>query len=122
MKITFEDVEYEATPESIYRDFSIEVESLEEACAVVKDLDGISDYTFGGDRYIGMVTAKTSIIIVNDSIKVNIVLRKKNDKELLKEELDSLKTTMEEIALTSTNEVTATKIKTALKKEVTLDA
>lgn len=117
----YNDREYEVTPESIYRDFSIDADSIKEACSIAEELDGMSSFTFNGEDYIGMVVTKMSIIIVGDSIRVNVILRNRSKREILEEEVTSLRTTMEEIASSTTNEVTNAKINAVLKKGVTLN-
>lgn len=97
MTITYNDNSYETTIESIYRDFSIYVNSLEEACELVNAFDGMSDYTFGEVSYTNMVVIKRSIII-ETRIKVKVMLRQKTEAELAKEELVSLRTAMSELA------------------------
>lgn len=108
MTFTYNGVEYIATNESIYRDISILVDSLENACTLVTTFKSMSDYNFMGTDYSNMVVEKRSII-VDSSIVVNIKLRKKSEKELMREEIETLRTAMKELAQT-TNKTTTSKI------------
>lgn len=117
MTLTYNDTTYTVTNDSMYLDISIVVDTLADACTIVENLADMSEYTFHGDSYSNMVVTKRSII-VTDNIKVRVNLRQKSEKETMKEELESLRTAMEELALT-TNKTTTAKINTILAKGVT---
>lgn len=116
MTFTYNDVTYTVTEDSIYRDFSIEVNTLEEGCAVINALEGMTDYTFSKVDYSGMMVTKRSIIVTGN-IYVNVKLRNRSKREVMEDELNTLKNSMSELAL-NTNKTTATKINKLLSKGV----
>lgn len=116
MTFQYNGVTYQVTDDSIYRDFTIEVYSLEEACEIVNALDGMTDYVFSAAEYTGMVITKRTIIL-SGNIYVNVKLRKKTQMELMEEELNGLREAMADLA-TTTNKTTTAKINKLLSKEV----
>lgn len=114
MTLEYNGSTYVTTQDSIYRDISIVVDSLDNACTLVKTFDGMSEYTFANTAYSGMLVTKRNISIGND-IVVSVKLRKKSEKESMQEEIKSLRSAMEELALT-TNKTTTAKIKKILER------
>lgn len=117
MTLTYNDNTYTVKDGSIYTDFSIDVSSLDEACKIVTALEGMSEYTFSNVSYSNMVVTRRIISLDGTSIVVKVRLRRKSEKDLVKEELNNLKSAMEELALT-TNKTTSAKINKLLKKGV----
>lgn len=107
---------YYALDTSIYTDFSIQVSSLEEACEVVTEFDGMTEYVFNLIPHANLVVDRRTIIIT-DRIIVKVKLREKSNNELVKEELETLKSAMVDLAQT-TNKTTTAKINTILSKGV----
>jgi len=116
MTITFNDKTYDVEPDSIYSDFSIVADSLEDACEIVKSFDGVTDYTFNIDTYTNMVILRRSIAVVDDVITVRVKLREKTEAELAQEELEALRQAMADLA-TTTNKTTTAKINKILNTE-----
>lgn len=116
MTLTYNGVDYAVTDDSIYRDITINVSDLTEACALVGALDGMTNYTFSANEYTDMSITKMTIIIVGD-ISVNVKLRKRSKTELVQDELESLRSAMQELAA-STNKTTTAKINKILQKGV----
>lgn len=116
MTFNYNGVTYTVTDESIYRDFTIEVNTLEEACNIVEAFEGMTDYVFSAVHYDNMVILKRTIAI-SGNIYVNVKLRKKTQLELMEEELNSLRSAMEDLA-TTTNKTTTAKINKILSKGV----
>lgn len=114
MTFNYNGVTYNVTDESIYRDFSIEVNTLEEACDIVNAFEGMTAYTFSATDYDNMVITKRTITVAGN-IYVNVKLRKKTQLELMEEELNSLRSAMEDLA-TTTNKTTTAKINKILSK------
>ena len=116
MTLNYNGVTYTVTDESIYRDFTIEVNALEEACDLVNTFEGMTAYTFSATDYDNMIVTKRTIT-VSGNIYVNVKLRKKSQIELMEEELNDLRNAMEDLALT-TNKTTTAKINKILSKGV----
>ena len=116
MTFNYNGVTYEVTDESIYRDFTIEVYSLEEACNIVNAFEGMTAYTFSATDYENMTVTKRTITVAGN-IYVNVKLRSKTRMELMEEELNSLRSDMEDLAAT-TNKTTTAKINKILSKGV----
>lgn len=114
MTITYNDKTYIVTDESVFSDFYIVVASLDEACTIVAEFEGMSDYTFGKNAYTNMIVSKRSIVIT-DTIMVNVKLRQKKKVEVMQEEIDSLRAEMSKLAET-TNKTTTAKINKILEK------
>lgn len=115
MTLTYNGTDYTVSDNSIYRDITIEVDSLSDAVTLVESLDGMSEYTFNNVSHSGMVVIRRSITIDGD-ILVNVKLRKKSHNETLQEEIDTLRNAMQELSLT-TNKTTTAKIKKILEKK-----
>lgn len=115
MTLAYNGLVYTVTDDSMYLDISIVTGSLEGACTIVNALADMTDYTFNGVEYSNMVVVKRSIILASDC-RVKIALRQKSEKETVKEELNSLRTAMEELAQT-TNKTTTAKINKILDKK-----
>lgn len=107
---------YDVEPDSIYSDFSIVANSLENACEIVQSFEGVSDYTFNTDDFFNMVILRRSISIVDDVITVRIKLRDKTEAEIAQEELEALRQAMADLAST-TNKTTTAKINKILNTE-----
>lgn len=116
MTFNYNGVTYTVTDESIYRDFTIEVNTLEEALDLVNAFEGMTDYTFSAVQYENMVVIKRTIIVTGN-IFVNVQLRKKSQRELAEQQLEELRGAMEDLALT-TNKTTTAKINNLLGKGV----
>lgn len=116
MTFNYNGVTYLVTDESIYRDFTIEVNTLAEACDIVDAFDGMTSYTFSAANYDNMVVTKRTITVAGN-ILVNVKLRKKTQLELMEEELNELRNAMEDLA-TTTNRTTTAKINKILSKGV----
>ena len=87
MTIEHNGLKYKTTLESVHFDFSIKVNSLEEACAIVNDMAKMNAYKFGEVEYTDMVVTKRTIIADENGITVKIVLREKTEAEKVREEL-----------------------------------
>ena len=116
MTFNYNGVTYEATDESIYRDFTIMVDSLDDACKILNAFEGMTAYTFSATDYDNMVVTKRTITVA-DRISVNVKLRKKTRLETVEDELNTLKSDMEDLA-TTTNKTTTAKINKILSKGV----
>ena len=98
MIVIYNGKKYTATDESIYTDFSVCAESIEEAVEIVRDLMDMSDYTFDLKDYSGMVVRKRMIIFDERGVTVRMIIREKTKAEKAQEELDSLRMAMEDLA------------------------
>ncbi len=116
MTFNYNGVTYNVTDESIYRDFTIEVNTLEEACDIVNAFEGMTAYTFSATDYDNMVITKRTITVAGN-ISVNVKLRSKTRLEMMEEELNSLRSDIEDLA-TTTNKTTTAKINMILSKGV----
>ena len=114
MTFNYNGVTYNVTDDSIYRDFTIEVFSLEEACEVAESFRDMTAYTFSAVDYDNMVVTKRTIILSGNTY-VNVKLRRKTQVEMVTEELDDLRSSMAELAET-TNKTTTAKINKILNK------
>lgn len=114
--LIFNGTEYQTNDESIYSDIGFTVADLAEAESLCNALASMDKYTFNGEEYVGMVVSKR-IIIITDTIVVKVKLREKTDLERAREEISSLRTAMEELAL-STNKTTTAKINKILDTKV----
>lgn len=101
MTIEHNGLKYKTTLESVHFDFSIKVNSLEEACAVVNDMARMSAYKFGEVEYTNMVVTKRMIVVDENGITVKIVLREKTEAEKVREELEALKADISALVKTS---------------------
>lgn len=101
MTIEHNGLKYKTTLESVHFDFSIKVNSLEEACAIVNDMARMSAYKFGEVEYTDMVVTKRTIIADENGITVKIVLREKTEAEKVREELEALKADISALVKTS---------------------
>lgn len=117
MTITHNNKKYDVTSDSIYSDFSIKVNSLADACAIVEAFGETAEYTFGGDVRTNMVVVKRIISVTDTGITVRVKLRKKSDSEAIYEELTSLRQAMADLAET-TSKTTTDKINDLLNKGV----
>lgn len=117
MTITYNENKYDVTADSIYSDFSINADSLDEACAIVNAFEEMTEYTFGVDAYTNMVVVKRTISLTDSGIVVRVKLRRKSNSEAIYEELTSLRQAMADLAET-TNKTTTTKINNILNKGV----
>jgi ArsR family metal-binding transcriptional regulator len=113
MNLIYNSKTYTVTDESIYRDFAIVVNSLDEAVNVLTEMDGISTYIFNEAECTGMVVTKRTIT-VSDTITVGVTLRQKTEAEKAKEELETLRQAISELS-GSVSKDNATKIQTMLK-------
>ena len=101
MTIEHNGLKYKTTLESVHFDFSIKVNSLEEACAIVNDMAKMNAYKFGEVEYTDMVVTKRTIIADENGITVKIVLREKTEAEKVREELEALKADISALVKTS---------------------
>lgn len=99
---------YTVTDSSTYFDITVEVDTLDDACTIVNEFEGMTNYTFSKRDYTDMVVTKRTITI-GGNIFVNVKLRKKTQVETMQEEIINLRTSLEELAL-STNKTTTAKI------------
>lgn len=113
MTITYNDKTYAVTGESIYKDFTIIADSLDDAVNILGELDGISTYTFNDVEYTDMVVTKRTITVAT-TITVGVTLRPKTEAEKAKEELETLRQAISELS-GSVSKANATKIQTMLK-------
>lgn len=116
MTFNYNGVTYTVTDDSIYRDFTIEVYSLEEACNIVNAFEGMTAYTFSATEYDNMIVTKRTITVAGN-IYVNVKLRSKTRLEVMEEELNTLRNDIEDLA-TTTNKTTTAKINMILNKGV----
>lgn len=77
MTIVYNDISYEVTAESIYCDFGIKANTMDDACTIINDLADMTDYTFNSVPYEGMEFRKRMIVIDDDGITVRIITRQK---------------------------------------------
>jgi cell division protein ZapA (FtsZ GTPase activity inhibitor) len=113
MTITYNGKNYYVTGESIYKDFSIIADSLDDAVSILTELDGISTYIFNDVEYTDMVVTKRTITVAR-TITVGVTLRPKTEAEKAKEELETLRQAISELS-GSVSKANATKIQTMLK-------
>lgn len=117
MQLIYDDKKYRVTDESVYFDFSVTVESMDEACNLVDEFCGMSDYSFNEVSYTDMVVTRRGITLENDMITVNVRLRQKTPEELLRDELESLRSELKTIA-ESASKSDASRINALLEKGV----
>lgn len=117
MTITYNGNTYEVRPDSIFCDFQIDAYTVEHACGILTSFDGMSDYVFNTDTYSNMVIIKRSIVVTDSAIVVRVRLREKTQAELAREELESLRSAMSDLAET-TNKTTTAKINKILNEGV----
>lgn len=117
MTITYNKITYEVMPDSIFSDFSIIADSLENACEIVKSFDGMTEYTFNIDDYSNMVIVKRSIVVSDTGVVVKVKARSKSKAEIAQAELDALRQAMLDVA-DSASKTTASKINNILEKGV----
>ena len=98
---------YEVTDESIYRDFFVIANGLEGACSIVTEL-------------ADMVVVKRTITITDSKITVGVRLREKTAEEKAVEELQTLRSDIEDFASTA-SKTNAAKINAILTKGVSTD-
>ena len=115
MILEYNDKKYEVTDESIYRDFSIITYGLEAACSIVEELSDMSSYTFNLIPYTDMIVVRRTITIINDTYSVGVRLREKTAEERVVEELQTLRSDIEDLASTS-SKTNAAKLNAILAK------
>lgn len=91
MTIEYDGRTYNSTVESVYFDFAIKVNNLEEACSIISNMADMRCYTFGKVEHIDMVVTKRVITMDANGITVRVVLREKTEAEKVREELEALK-------------------------------
>ena len=91
MTIEYDGRTYNSTVESVYFDFAIKVNNLEEACSIISNMADMRCYTFGKVEHIDMVVTKRVITMDAKGITVRVVLREKTEAEKVREELEALK-------------------------------
>lgn len=117
MTLEYKGQTYYVTGESIYRDFSVIVGTVEEGCRLVEELDGMTEYVFNLTPCSNMKLVKRAIVIDDMNVTVRVILREMTEAELAKAELASLRSDMEEFALTA-SKTNAAKINSILAKGV----
>lgn len=108
---------YEVTDESIYRDFFVIANGLEGACSIATELADMSNYTFNMVEYADMVVIKRTITITDSKTTVGVRLREKTAEEKAVEELQTLRSDIEDFASTA-SKTNAAKINAILTKGV----
>lgn len=98
MTLEYNSKTYEVTGESVYSDFSVIATSLEEACSIVTELQGISSYTFSKTKYKGMAVKRMCINIDDGGYSVRVILRHQTKTEQLETELTDLRSAVADIA------------------------
>ena len=116
MTITYNNKTYTVTGESIYSDFAIVVQDMDEAVATLTEFDGISTYIFNETECDNMVLIKRTITVTN-AIAVSVLLRHKTQTEIAQEEIESLRQVLSDIS-GSVSKANAAKIQTILSKGV----
>ena len=91
MTIEYDGRTYNSTVESVYFDFAIKVNNLEEACSIISNMADMRCYTFGKVEHIDMVVTKRVITMDANGITVRVVPREKTEAEKVREELEALK-------------------------------
>lgn len=118
MTITYNDKTYAVTGESIYSDFAIIANDLDEAVEILTEFDGISTYTFNETECDNMVLIKRTIT-VTDVITVSVMLRHKSQTEIAQEEIESLRQALSDLS-GSVSKANAAKIQNILSKGVSV--
>lgn len=75
MTITYNEMTYEVTAESIYCDFGIRVVSLDDACTIINYMADMTEYTFNSITYSNMEFKKRMIVLDSNGITVRIVTK-----------------------------------------------
>lgn len=120
MILEYNDKTYEVTEESIYRDFFIDTYGLNVACSIAEELADMSSYTFNMIPYTDMVVTRRTIIMTEGKITVGVRLRGKTAEEKALEELQTLRSDIEDLASTS-SKTNAAKLNAILTKGVNTD-
>ena len=120
MILEYNDKTYEVTEESIYRDFFINTYGLEGACSIAEELADMSNYIFNLIQYTDMVVVRRTITMVGESITVGVRLREKTTEEKAVEELQALRSDIEDFASTA-SKTNAAKLNAILKKGESTD-
>ena len=111
---------YEVTEESVYRDFHIVTNGINEACSIAEEFAGVLSYTFNLIPYSDMVVIKRTITITDSKVTVGVRLRGKTAEEKAVEELQTLRSDIEEFASTA-SKTNAAKLNAILTKGVSTD-
>ena len=77
MTIVHNDISYEVTAESIYCDFGIKVNTIDEACTIINDLADMTNYIFNTIPYEDIEFRKRMIVLDDNGITVRIVTKQK---------------------------------------------
>ena len=77
MTFIYNEIPYEVTAESIYCDFGIKVNTIDEACTIINDLAEMETYTFNSTDYENMTLKKRMIVLDENGITVRIVMKQK---------------------------------------------
>ena len=77
MTIVYNKKSYDVTAESIYCDFGIKANTIDEACTIINDLADMTDYTFNSIPYENMEFRKRMIVLDGNGITVRIVTKQK---------------------------------------------
>lgn len=75
MTIVYNETSYEVTAESIYCDFGINVNTIDEACTIINDLADMTNYIFNTIPYEDMEFRKRMIVLDDNGITVRIVTK-----------------------------------------------
>ena len=108
---------YVVTEESIYRDFSVVAFDFDEACSIAEEFYNMSSYTFNLIPYTDMIVVKRTITITDSKVTVGVRLREKTAEEKAVEELQTLRSDIEDFAATA-SKTNAAKINAILTKGV----
>lgn len=99
MIFTYNGKDYEVDSDSIYKDIIICTSSLEDACAIVESVSGMTSYVFNLNNYNDMVVQKMTITLENDSVVVRIKLREQTDYEKVSTELSKVRNAISDISI-----------------------
>lgn len=101
MTVEHNGFKYNATLESVFFDFSIKVVGLEDACAIIREMEKMDRYKFGEIEHTDMVVTKRTIVMDANGVTARIVLREKTEAEKVREELEALKADISTLVKTS---------------------
>jgi hypothetical protein len=92
MVVILNDKTYMVTDESIYSDFSIQADTIDDAVQIITDFENVDSYTFDMTEYTDMVVRRR-IIIVDDAIAAKIQFRQRTSEEMLRSDLEDFAST-----------------------------
>ena len=97
MILTYGIQDFNVTSESVYHDFIIPAETLEEACDMARLFQRMTEYTFDLKNYKNMTVTRIIIRSYPD-IAVKVMLREKTELETVRDELQELRSDIETFA------------------------